>query len=180
MEPRDSRDHNRPGGSGRLSVAALRRLRACNQSCSGVVRQDMATTAARPVSRAAWRLVALLGAALGLLATGNPFGFTAFMGLVGLGGVVVRNAIILIGGPRSYNWNEIVTAVGNLLGQPLPVNYVNPFETVPLLPPGMSILLSVMESQDSYTIDMSKTSQVYGVEPTSLESFAQRMFGSAS
>jgi len=38
----------------------------------------------------------LLGAALGLLITGNPFGFTAFMGLVGLGGVVVRNAIILI------------------------------------------------------------------------------------
>lgn len=38
----------------------------------------------------------LVGAALGLHLTGNPFGFTAFMGLVGLGGVVVRNAIILI------------------------------------------------------------------------------------
>jgi multidrug efflux pump subunit AcrB/outer membrane protein TolC len=38
----------------------------------------------------------LLGASLGLLATGNPFGFTAFLGIVSLGGVVVRNAIILV------------------------------------------------------------------------------------
>ena len=38
----------------------------------------------------------LLGASLGLLVTRNPFGFTAFLGIVSLGGVVVRNAIILI------------------------------------------------------------------------------------
>lgn len=40
--------------------------------------------------------LALFGAFFGLLITGNPFGFTAFMGLVALSGVVVRNAIILI------------------------------------------------------------------------------------
>jgi len=38
----------------------------------------------------------LLGASIGLLVTGNPFGFTAFLGIVSLGGVVVRNAIILV------------------------------------------------------------------------------------
>ncbi len=38
----------------------------------------------------------LLGASLGLLITRNPFGFTAFLGIVSLGGVVVRNAIILV------------------------------------------------------------------------------------
>jgi outer membrane protein TolC len=38
----------------------------------------------------------LLGASIGLLVTRNPFGFTAFLGIVSLGGVVVRNAIILI------------------------------------------------------------------------------------
>src|SRR5271165_2541715 len=38
----------------------------------------------------------LLGASLGLLITGNPFGFTAFLGIVSLGGIVVRNAIILV------------------------------------------------------------------------------------
>ena len=38
----------------------------------------------------------LLGASLGLLITRNPFGFTAFLGIVSLGGVVVRNSIILV------------------------------------------------------------------------------------
>lgn len=40
--------------------------------------------------------LALFGASLGLIITRNPFGFTAFMGLISLAGIVVRNAIILI------------------------------------------------------------------------------------
>jgi len=40
--------------------------------------------------------LALPGAVVGLLVTGNTFGFTAFMGIVSLGGVVVRNSIILV------------------------------------------------------------------------------------
>lgn len=40
--------------------------------------------------------LAFPGAVVGLLASGSPFGFTAFMGMVSLGGVVVRNAIILV------------------------------------------------------------------------------------
>jgi len=40
--------------------------------------------------------LALPGAALGLLLTRNNFGFTAFIGIVSLGGLVVRNSIILI------------------------------------------------------------------------------------
>jgi outer membrane protein TolC len=41
--------------------------------------------------------LALLGAAVGLLATRNPFGFMAFIGMISVCGIVVRNAIILIG-----------------------------------------------------------------------------------
>ncbi len=40
--------------------------------------------------------LALLGVVVGLLVTRNPFGFTAFMGIVSLCGIVVRNSIILI------------------------------------------------------------------------------------
>lgn len=40
--------------------------------------------------------LALPGAVLGLILTHNPFGFTAFMGLISLCGIVVRNAIILV------------------------------------------------------------------------------------
>ena len=40
--------------------------------------------------------LALPGAALGLFITHNNYGFTAFLGIVSLGGLVVRNSIILI------------------------------------------------------------------------------------
>lgn len=40
--------------------------------------------------------LSLLGAVFGLYVTGNYFGLTAFMGIVSLSGIVVRNAIILI------------------------------------------------------------------------------------
>lgn len=40
--------------------------------------------------------LALPGAAFGLFVTHNPFGFTAFIGVISLGGLVVRNSIILV------------------------------------------------------------------------------------
>lgn len=40
--------------------------------------------------------LSLFGALFGLMITGNNFGFTAFVGLISLSGVVVRNAIILV------------------------------------------------------------------------------------
>ena len=40
--------------------------------------------------------LSILGAMAGLYITGNPFGFTAFMGVISLSGIVVRNSIILV------------------------------------------------------------------------------------
>lgn len=40
--------------------------------------------------------LSLFGAILGLYITGNYFSFTAFVGLIALSGIVVRNAIILV------------------------------------------------------------------------------------
>ncbi len=40
--------------------------------------------------------LSLLGAMLGLWLTGNPMGFTAFLGIISLMGIVVRNGIILV------------------------------------------------------------------------------------
>jgi len=40
--------------------------------------------------------LSLFGAAMGLVVTRNPFGFTSFMGCIALSGIVVRNAIILV------------------------------------------------------------------------------------
>jgi len=41
-------------------------------------------------------ILAIPGAALGLLILGHPFGFTAFLGTISLIGIVVRNGIILV------------------------------------------------------------------------------------
>ena len=41
--------------------------------------------------------LALFGAVLGLRLTGNAFGFTSFLGVISLMGIVVRNGIILVG-----------------------------------------------------------------------------------
>ncbi len=41
--------------------------------------------------------LSVAGAMLGLHVTGNPFGFTSFMGIISLMGIVVRNGIILVG-----------------------------------------------------------------------------------
>ncbi len=40
--------------------------------------------------------LSILGAATGLLLTSNPFGFTAFLGIISLIGIVVRNGIVLV------------------------------------------------------------------------------------
>lgn len=52
------------------------------------LKESMVVMASIPLS--------LFGALLGLVLTHNPFGFTAFMGLISLSGIVVRNAIILV------------------------------------------------------------------------------------
>lgn len=41
--------------------------------------------------------LSLFGSVLGLVVTGYPFGFTAFLGVISLMGIVVRNGIILVG-----------------------------------------------------------------------------------
>jgi multidrug efflux pump subunit AcrB/outer membrane protein TolC len=52
--------------------------------------------------------LALPGAALGLLVTNNTFGFTAFIGVVSVGGLAVRNSIILI----DYIYERIKNGAG--------------------------------------------------------------------
>jgi uncharacterized protein YbjT (DUF2867 family) len=90
-----------------------------------------------------------------------------------------RNQRIAVGGPASYSWTEVVQAVGEAMGQPLPVNYVAPGEPVPLLPPTIGALLPGMETYETF-IDMSETAPRYGVELTTLEAFARATFGAAS
>lgn len=86
-----------------------------------------------------------------------------------------RNADIYIGGPAAYSWVEIVKTVGDVIGMQLPMTFVAPGSPIPYLPESMWGLLYVMETFES-SIPMEETSRIYGITPTSLESFAQRFF----
>ncbi len=90
-----------------------------------------------------------------------------------------HNAVIPIAGPDAYTWTEIVDTTRHVLGQPLSIRYVPLGETVPLIPEVMSPMLSGMETYEDQ-IDMSEISATYGIQPTSLASFAERFFGIAA
>ncbi len=88
-----------------------------------------------------------------------------------------RNAEIWIGGPAPASYSEAVEAASRALGRPLPVRTVQPGEPLPLLPETMAQLLASMETGLDQFIDMSRTAAVFGIAPTSLETFATRFFG---
>ncbi len=83
---------------------------------------------------------------------------------------------ILIAGPTPISWTDVVTTVGAVVGQELPIHYVAPSAPIPLVPPGMGHLLTALEMADS-VIDMEKTAATYGIAPTSVDAFARQFFG---
>ena len=86
------------------------------------------------------------------------------------------NQEILIAGAPPAAWRDAVAAVERVRGRPIPVRSVQPGDPIPLVPPGMSLVLAAMEMADS-NIDMAETAAVYGIEPTSVEGFARQFFG---
>ena len=85
------------------------------------------------------------------------------------------NQRISIGGPASYTWTEVVDAVSKGMGTQLPVQYLPPGSTVPLLPPEGSVLANGMETYETF-VDMSQTAPTYGVKLTTLDEFIRRTF----
>ena len=85
------------------------------------------------------------------------------------------NQHITIGGPASYNWTEIVNAVGQAMGAPLPVRYLPLGSEVPLLPPEAGNLLNGMETYETF-VDMTETAPAYGVKLTTLDEYIRRTF----
>jgi hypothetical protein len=61
------------------------------------------------------------------------------------------------------------------MGTQLPVQYLPPSSTVPLLPPEASVLANGMETFETF-VDMSETAPAYGIKLTTLDEFIQRTF----
>jgi NADH dehydrogenase len=83
-----------------------------------------------------------------------------------------RNAILRIGGPAAYSWQDIVSSAAEVVGQPLAVNYLDAGEPVPLLHKSLGPLLVDMETFASY-INMNAAVMVFKIRPTPLNIFMQ-------
>jgi uncharacterized protein YbjT (DUF2867 family) len=109
--------------------------------------------------------------------------FVAIDDVANFGAAVVDNRAAInkkipIGGQASYSWTEVARVVSKAIGKELPVNYLSFEEDIPLLPSRVGEMLRGMETFETF-IDMQEQVSTYGVELTSLEDYAQRMFAPA-
>jgi uncharacterized protein YbjT (DUF2867 family) len=88
------------------------------------------------------------------------------------------NQKLALGGPEPLSWRGIVDSFGQVLGQELPLQFVAPGEAIPGLPDMVPPVLAGMETYDS-PIPMEETARMFGVEQTTLTSFARHMLGNA-
>ena len=89
-----------------------------------------------------------------------------------------RNVTIPIAGPQGLSWREVVALAGQVLGQELPVVFVQPGEPVPFVPQAVQESLAVQNTYDS-VIPMDEIAAVYGVTLTPMAQVLRRMFGSS-
>jgi uncharacterized protein YbjT (DUF2867 family) len=86
-----------------------------------------------------------------------------------------RGKRIPIGGPEALSWQDVVAKATGLLGRPLQVNFVQPGEPVPFLPPGVDELMIGSEQYESI-IEMERLSETFEVPPTPIEDVMRAMF----
>ena len=87
-----------------------------------------------------------------------------------------RNVTIPIAGPQGLSWREVVALAGQVLGQELPVIFVQPGEPVPFVPEAVQQSLAVQNTYDS-VIPMGEIAAAYGVTLTPMAEVLKRMFG---
>lgn len=85
------------------------------------------------------------------------------------------NRTIMIGGPASYTWTEIVEHVGDRMGTALPLQYAPPGSTIAYLSEGANSLATVFETYEDH-LDISELSATYSVRPTTLDEYIDRTF----
>jgi NADH dehydrogenase len=86
------------------------------------------------------------------------------------------NQRLIVAGPEAFSWRDAIAAYEHELGQPVPVQQIEPGELVPNLPPlpgfaeFVSGLLAALETYDS-PIDMTETARIFDVQLTGFTDF---------
>lgn len=87
-----------------------------------------------------------------------------------------KNRTLVIAGPHAHSWTEAAQAVGQVIGQALPIRYVAPGEPAPLIDPGMMEMMTGLELAPHTAVDMGEPAATFGIAPTPLVVALQRMF----
>lgn len=82
---------------------------------------------------------------------------------------------VILGGPASYTWTEIVQRVSERMGTELPLKYAPMGSTIAYLPAEASGMATAFETYEDY-LDINDVSMTYGVRPTTLDEFIDRTF----
>jgi NADH dehydrogenase len=85
------------------------------------------------------------------------------------------NQAVMIGGPASHTWTEVVERVGGRMGAQLPLQYAPPGSTIAYLPEGANGLATAFEMYEDH-LDIGEVSATYGVRPTTLDEYIDRTF----
>jgi NADH dehydrogenase len=85
------------------------------------------------------------------------------------------NQAVMIGGPASYTWTEIVHRVGERMGAALPLQYVPMGTAIAYLPEEVNTLATAFEMYEDQ-LDIAETAATYGVRPTTLDEYIDRTF----
>jgi uncharacterized protein YbjT (DUF2867 family) len=84
------------------------------------------------------------------------------------------NQKLLLGGPSPVSWCSILDAFSQVLGQPMPVQFIAPGQLVSGIPEIIPAVLADMETYDS-PVHMDGLADIFGVKQTSLGTFIHNM-----
>lgn len=85
------------------------------------------------------------------------------------------NRSIVVGGPESCTWTEIVSRVRSRMGAELPIQYAMMGTPITYLPETVNALVSEFERYE-YHLDISQTARTFGVRPTTIDEYIDRTF----
>jgi uncharacterized protein YbjT (DUF2867 family) len=85
------------------------------------------------------------------------------------------NQSVMVGGPESYTWTQIVDRVGERMGNELPRQYMPMGSVIFYLPEEANTLANGMETYEDF-LDIEETAALYGVTPTTLDLYIDRTF----
>ena len=103
----------------------------------------------------------------------------AAFAVAAVGHPAAMNRRLDIGGPDAACWRDVVAVYERVLGRPIAVQWIEPGEILPDLPPVpglapvVSGLMAALETFDS-AVDMTEVARTFGVQLTSMESIVRR------